>query len=586
MTPTSRQLLLLAAIIAAAGAAAWVLSSWISSWIPLVLAGGLLIGLAAGAFLDRARFVHARGLARDVTGARADEQEHQRAQERYRTIVETANEGVWLMDDQGRTLYVNERLAAMLGHAPGEIIGRSIQEFCFPEDVETARDRIAHNLQGFPTQFDLRLRRRDGRGVPVLACTNAVRDADRRIIGALGLFTDLTSRKRTEEALRLSESRYRALAENVPALVWTAAPDGACDYFNQRWCDETGLSLENSLGWGWRKAVCRDDLAPALEQWSHALASGSAIQNQLRLIRPDGSLRWHLVRATPVHDAQGRISAWFGTCTDIHDQKLAETCLAELNAALSRSNRDLEDFAHIAAHDLREPLRGMRLSASFLGEDAGDKLDADSKRHLASIDRLGRRMDQLIQSLLHYSIVGQADLAYTPVDLNALVGGVVDSLGPLLRERGIQIRIPEALPTIRCDPVRVGEVFRNLVSNAIKYNTRDGDRWIHIGARPPENGHPLPVLFVSDNGIGIAPEHQQAVFRIFKRLHARDEFGGGTGSGLAIVKRIVERHGGRIWIDSALDAGSTFLFTLGQSEPAPRPAATPAREPAAMAPRG
>jgi light-regulated signal transduction histidine kinase (bacteriophytochrome) len=124
--------------------------------------------------------------------------------------------------------------------------------------------------------------------------------------------------------------------------------------------------------------------------------------------------------------------------------------------------------------------------------------------------------------------------------------------------------------------VRAGEVFRNLIANAVKYNTRPSGRWVEVGARPPENGQPIPVLYVQDNGIGIAPEHHQAVFRIFKRLHARDEFGGGIGSGLAIVKRIVERHGGRVWIESSLDEGATFLFTLGQTDCRPVPPVPPA----------
>src|SRR5207244_1093022 len=130
------------------------------------------------------------------------------------------------------------------------------------------------------------------------------------------------------------------------------------DYFNQRWCDQTGLSLADSIGWGWKQAIHPDDLPAALEQWEHALAAGVGIQWQFRL-RIGEAWRWHISRATPLRDESGAVSAWFGSCTDIHEQKLTEERLAELNAALSRSNRDLEDFAHIASHDLREPLRGM-----------------------------------------------------------------------------------------------------------------------------------------------------------------------------------------------------------------------------------
>ena len=231
--------------------------------------------------------------------------------------------------------------------------------------------------------------------------------------------------------------------------------------------------------------------------------------------------------------------------------------IAALNRALARSNAELDAFTYIASHDLREPLRGIRNYADMLREDYAGRLDAEGTGMLDTLTRLTMRMDGLIESLFEYSRVGRLEMEFAPTDLNAVIDDVLHSLAHQLREAGVEIRVPRPLPTLPCDPVRVGQVFQNLVHNAVKYNDRP-DRWVEIGWR---EGTP-PVLYVRDNGIGIPARHHEVIFRIYKRLHARDRFGGGTGVGLTIVRRIVERHGGRVWLESAPESGTTFFFTL------------------------
>jgi PAS domain S-box-containing protein len=531
-----------------------------------------MLGRGGPEFDASGRPVLLAGIGMDITEHKRAAEALARSEGRLRAVFNQAASGIILLGPDGGFVEANQRFCDMIGYSIDELRGHIVAEFIHPDDRAQTDARVGRLLTHEAVAVDIQKRfiRKDGRPVWVRAGVSLQRDESGKPVGILGVVDEIDDRKRAEEALRASEERYRALAEHVPALIWTTRADGTCDYVNQRWCDQTGLSLEESLDWGWKNAVHPDDLPALMLQWSHAVAAGAIHQAQFRLKRVGGSWRWHLTRATPLRDAQGHVTAWFGSCTDIHDQKVTEERLAELNSALSRSNRDLEDFAHIAAHDLREPLRGLRLCSSFIREDLGPNLHADAQRHLESIDRLGQRMDELIGSLLHYSIVGQSDLALAPVDLNALVASVVESLAPVLHQSGVRVRIPDPLPTLRCDAVRVGEVYRNLITNAAKYNTRQ-DRWVQIGVVAGDGDEPstVPVLYVRDNGIGIAPEHHQSVFRIFRRLHARDEFGGGTGSGLAIVKRIVERHGGRIWIQSALDEGATFLFTLGKASHVP-----------------
>jgi light-regulated signal transduction histidine kinase (bacteriophytochrome) len=238
--------------------------------------------------------------------------------------------------------------------------------------------------------------------------------------------------------------------------------------------------------------------------------------------------------------------------------------LQERNAELLRSNQELDDFAYIASHDLKEPLRGIHNYATFLVEDYADKLDEEGRSKLETLKLLTQRMENFIDSLLEFSRVGRLDLALGQTDLNVILAEVLDSLHITLQERHVEARIPRPLPTVRCDRVRIGEVFRNLISNATKYNDKP-EKWVEIGYTNGSDPQPLPpVFYVRDNGIGIRQKHFEAIFRIFKRLHARDNFGGGTGAGLTIVKKIVERHGGRVWIESTPGEGTTFFFTLGR----------------------
>ncbi len=239
------------------------------------------------------------------------------------------------------------------------------------------------------------------------------------------------------------------------------------------------------------------------------------------------------------------------------------------NEELHQSNKELDDFAYIASHDLKEPLRGIHNFSSFLIEDYADKLDDEGRSKLETLMRLTRRMETLIDSLLQFSRLGRVDLAIDQVDLNETVAEVLESLAITLQESGTQVRLPRRLPTVRADRARVGEIFYNLVVNAVKYNDKP-EKWIEIGAikngnREGESGQP-PVFYVRDNGIGIQEKHHDSVFRIFKRLHGRDKFGGGTGAGLTIAKKIVERHHGRIWLESSAGEGTTFYFTLEEEK--------------------
>jgi light-regulated signal transduction histidine kinase (bacteriophytochrome) len=255
--------------------------------------------------------------------------------------------------------------------------------------------------------------------------------------------------------------------------------------------------------------------------------------------------------------------------------------LADLNADLTRSNEELDAFAYVASHDLKEPLRGIHRYAHQLLESAQASAEAPgnepglSQQRVENLMRLTLRMDSLLDSLLHFSRVGRMELEYAAADLNVVVADAIEMTGASRTLNGgdspCSIDIPRPLPVVQCDPVRVCEIYSNLLSNALKYK-RDAQAHIELGyiaadeasARPnaPAASTGYDIYYVRDQGIGIDQRHFEQVFRLFKRMHGRDEYGGGVGAGLTIVQKLVHRHGGRVWIASVLGVGTTFYFTL------------------------
>ncbi len=240
-----------------------------------------------------------------------------------------------------------------------------------------------------------------------------------------------------------------------------------------------------------------------------------------------------------------------------------EKILEQTNAALVSSNQELEEFAYIASHDLKEPLRGIRIYAQVLLDDYAELIDKNGLKMLSAQQTLALRLRDLIDDLFRYSSVGQGEHAIREVDLEVVLEEVLETLRPVIEKRGVEVRRKGKLPCMFCDAVRIGEVFRNLIVSAMNYNDKP-EKWVEIGY---EQGAEWP-FYVEDNGIGIAPEYHQRIFGMFRRLHQKDEFGGGTGAGLSIVRKIIQRCGGSIHLESEVGRGSRFSFSLGKFSPA------------------
>ncbi len=235
--------------------------------------------------------------------------------------------------------------------------------------------------------------------------------------------------------------------------------------------------------------------------------------------------------------------------------------LARANAELRQRNAELDAFAYVVSHDLKEPLRGIQTTVQFLLEDYADTLDDNGRQRLGTLRHLTRQMERLLDSLLDYASIGRMDLARTEVNVDEVLKQSLELVAGRLKETGTGVRLHGPFGVVQSDAERLIEVFTNLLSNAIKYNDK-AEKWVDIGVHESHTPGRPPVFYVRDNGIGIASEQFEAIFGLFCRLHPRDAFGGGVGVGLTVVKRIVERYGGRIWLDSTPGEGTTFYFTL------------------------
>jgi len=271
---------------------------------------------------------------------------------------------------------------------------------------------------------------------------------------------------------------------------------------------------------------------------------------------PNGQTKTLFTKKVKFQNLEGK-NFILGVGRDITDIKKKEK-------ELIRSNAELDDFAYIASHDLKEPLRGIHNHSRLLQEDYHDALDDDGKHKIERIMYLSQRMEKLINDLLYYSRLGRSEHAFEETDLNTIIKDVSEMLAD---QGNLKIEIKDTLPIIICDKLRITELFRNLIMNGIKYNESE-QKHIEIGIKNDTTGnrnHDI-IFYVKDNGIGIDERFHKDIFKIFKRLHKKDAYGGGTGSGLTFVKKIVDRHSGKIWIESTLGKGSTFYFTLPKAK--------------------
>lgn len=357
--------------------------------------------------------------------------------------------------------------------------------------------------------------------------------------------------------------RKKIIAQSIPIPVWTCDANGDCNFINDRWLAYTGSTLEDNLGRGWSKYIAPDDLEGVSTAWQNAVNSGdSEFDYEFRLISKDGELRRFSSHGVRIDDAEDEDNAiWFGCAIDVEAERVFKETLEELvqerTEELTAVNNELEQFNYIAAHDLREPLRVVRGFSDLLKESAGPELSGESLQFLEFIDQSVARMQQLIDSLLQLSRIGRSRTEFTRVDLRECIDSALDNLSAQIEQRGCRIELADELPVLYGNESQLGQVFQNLISNAVKFSSKE-DGVIEVYSSIDGD---FAVISVKDNGIGIESEFLDRVFVPFQRLHSREEYEG-SGIGLSIVKKVVELHKGTVSIESKKGEGSIFSVRL------------------------
>jgi PAS domain S-box-containing protein len=367
---------------------------------------------------------------------------------------------------------------------------------------------------------------------------------------------DITESRRAQEALHQAQERLRGIYESSKDAIVYSTMEGKLIDFNNSYCGLTGYSKDELLKITWQEITPVEYSQYEGAVVGRIVESGEPAVYEKEYIRKDGSRVPIEVTAFLVRDTDNKPRGLAAFVKDITERRQAQESLQQTIADLQRSNSELEEFAYVASHDLQEPLRAVGGCVQVLQRRYGDKLDNRADELISHAVEGASRMQNLINDLLAYSRVGTRGKSFEQVDCNRIVADVLRSLQISIRESGAQVHVEE-LPTLLADGGQLTQVFQNLLANAIKFRGQETPQ-IAIDARQMDDDW---LFAVRDNGIGIEPQYFERIFVMFQRLHTRTEYSG-TGIGLAICKKIVERHGGRIWIESAKDRGTTFYFTL------------------------
>ncbi len=548
-------------------------------------------------------------LARDHLEGLAANAEYSLSQ--LEAIVNSMGEGLIVGDATGNVVTMNPAAMRIHGFTSIEQIRRPLREFAdtfevsYPdgrpiavEDWPLARALRGEQFAGYEIHV-----RRVGTGRTYIGNFNGtpVRNADGDIVMAIITFRDVTRQHQAEreraqllareQAARaqaeISEQRYRDLADAMPQIVWTARPDGYLDYYNKRWFEYTGISREQTYSPdGWKNVLHPDDVKLCLNRWYQAVRTGEAYDIEYRFRRAlDGSYRWHLGRALPLRDEQGRIVKWFGTCTDIDDQKRTEEALKDAKEAAEAADRAKDQFLAVLSHELRTPLTPVLSGIQALQSEG--EIPADTR---STIDMIRRNVEleaRLIDDLLDLTKIarGKLQLDMEIVDLHQIVNSVVEMCAADCRHKELRLLVDLRARRhhVRGDPARLHQVMWNLLKNAIKFTPPGGS--IVVRSQAQDECMKLDVI---DTGIGIESETIPRIFHAFEQANASiaQRFGG-LGLGLAISKSLIDMHGGTLRASSeGFNHGSTFSMELLTTEALVAQIPTPAEAPDLMTGRG
>ncbi len=479
----------------------------------------------------------------------------------YHSLVENLVQNIFRKDLRGRFTFANTNFCRAIGKELSEVLGKTDFDF-FPRDLAAKYQADDHQVieSGKTLEAEEEHETADGERLVVKVVKTPVHNAAGDTVGMQGIFWGITEQKRAQEALVESQERFALAVRGSTDGIWDWDISTNAIYFSSRFKELLGYGEDEFANRfsEWEDRIYSDDRERALAAFENHLRESVPFDEEYRLQCKGGSYRWFRVRGLAVRTREGKATRMAGSISDITTRKEAEAQLRARTADLERSNRDLEQFAYIASHDLKEPLRMVTSYVQLLEHRYKDQLGEDALDFIGFAVDGAKRMKRLIDGLLEFSRVGTRGQDPSPVSAEEVLDESLANLEVLIKETGASVT-RDPLPVVLADRVQLGQLLQNLVGNSLKFCTETPR--IHVSASPEEGEEGQWRFTVKDNGIGISPEHSEKVFQIYQRLNSRVDYDG-TGIGLAVCRKIVERHGGKIWVESELGKGATFFFTL------------------------
>jgi PAS domain S-box-containing protein len=511
---------------------------------------------------------------------------HNRLAQYNRLLVESTGEGIYGVDLAGNCTFINAAGERTLGVKAADVLGRHMHEVthhhkpdgsAYPTE-QCPIYRAAQTGKGCRVDDELFFRP-DGASFPVeYSAFPIVNDAG-LVEGVVVTFADITRRKKDEEAVLESGERFRTLADNIPQLAWMADGKGAIFWFNQRWFEYTGATLEQSKGAGWKELVSADYVQGMSERFDQCIEAGVPWEDTFPLRAAEGAFRWFLTRAIPIRNENGKLTRWFGTNTDVTEQRQVEQALRDSEEHLLKAKQEAESaqeqaeaantaksqFLANMSHELRTPLNAVIMYSELLQEEAEDKGVAEFIPDLEKIRAGGKHLLALVNGVLDLSKIeaGRMDLYLETFDVEPMIRDVASTVQPLIakNENGLELKVGSELGAMHADLTKVRQVLFNLLSNASKF-TRNGRITLEAHCEDP-GGVPTVIFHVTDSGIGMTAEQLERLFQPFTQADASTTRKyGGTGLGLAISRRFCQMMGGDLTVESEPGEGSTFIVRL------------------------
>lgn len=523
---------------------------------------------------ERGELVRRSGTEQDITERIAAEEAVRNSERRFRALIEHSTDGISLIDAQNNILYLSPAVASIEGYTAEELGGHNGLENTHPDDIPLIHEIVARLMAnpGKPIPVLWRRRHKDGHWLWLEGvATNLLSDPAIRAI--VTNYRDVTERKRIEEI----RARLVAIVESSEDAIFSKALDGTITSWNRGAEKMFGYAPEEAVGKS-GLIIIPPNLHSEEARIMNRIQRGQSIEHfETTRVTREGRPIDVSVSISPIKDSTGRVVGASKIARDITAHKRAQEEIQRLNqelehrverrtAQLEAANKELEAFSYSVSHDLRAPLRHVDGFASLLEKHAGGNLDEKGRRYLTTISNAARQMGRLIDDLLSFSRMGRAPLVALEIDHNALVADVIRE-GNFVAEHPLVEWSIGALPPVHADRAMIRQVWTNLIDNAVKYSSKAPRPRIEIGHQPSagtDGAVPSPaelVFFIRDNGVGFDMTYLDKLFGVFQRLHGPAEFEG-TGIGLANVRRIVSRHGGRTWAEGKVGEGASFYFSI------------------------